>query len=310
MDVRDRLFGMHSLASSCCSRAIKIDYGCSAYELCQRLLEHEISVHSPISDGLDTKLFRPDSDMVRKSRRLHKILRAFRTSKHHALDAQSNPNTLDLATIEWVPNPLGIRFTVEGHVNGGIGYITPCLHDFSPRSRWEFPRAMFTSALDIQAMRDAYLPMIYQAIPLSFANVRIGTNLGEFTPPNPDLVPLKTDSSLHSFISDASQFSKSSGVPNEFVAFFVDPDMIGFCPMGVMTGDLLCEVGGIESSFIVRKTKKGYEVIGRAIVVSMTTIKHQGVLELDLDVESLQRLTCMPQYEHVYDGDGSDDEFQ
>jgi hypothetical protein len=45
-DVRDRIFGLHSLALSCCQKAIPVDYSCSVYSLTYKLLEHQCNHHS------------------------------------------------------------------------------------------------------------------------------------------------------------------------------------------------------------------------------------------------------------------------
>lgn len=46
-DVRDKIYGLHSFAPECCRIAVPVDYACSAYELCRRLIEHEILHHEP-----------------------------------------------------------------------------------------------------------------------------------------------------------------------------------------------------------------------------------------------------------------------
>lgn len=46
-DVRDKIYGLHSFAPECCRQAVPVDYSCSAYELCGRLLVHEILQHTP-----------------------------------------------------------------------------------------------------------------------------------------------------------------------------------------------------------------------------------------------------------------------
>jgi hypothetical protein len=45
VDVRDKIFGLHSFAPACCRRSIPVDYTCSAFTLCRRLLGHGINCH-------------------------------------------------------------------------------------------------------------------------------------------------------------------------------------------------------------------------------------------------------------------------
>ncbi|KAF4624510.1 hypothetical protein G7Y89_g13661 [Cudoniella acicularis] len=45
-DVRDKLFGVHSMSRSCCQRGLTVDYSRSPAELCNLLLQHHIQLHS------------------------------------------------------------------------------------------------------------------------------------------------------------------------------------------------------------------------------------------------------------------------
>ncbi|KAK6604740.1 hypothetical protein H4I96_05322 [Botrytis cinerea] len=48
-DIRDKVFGLHSLAHDCCKREIPVDYGISILEICSRVLNHHFSEHqSPL----------------------------------------------------------------------------------------------------------------------------------------------------------------------------------------------------------------------------------------------------------------------
>jgi hypothetical protein len=51
VDVRDKIFGMHSFAPLCCREANPVDYACSAFTLCRRLLDHEIACHASETGG-------------------------------------------------------------------------------------------------------------------------------------------------------------------------------------------------------------------------------------------------------------------
>jgi hypothetical protein len=55
-DVRDKIFGLHGFAPDCCRDAVPVDYSCSAYQLCERILEHEILGHSPRGGDIYGKL--------------------------------------------------------------------------------------------------------------------------------------------------------------------------------------------------------------------------------------------------------------
>jgi hypothetical protein len=49
-DFRDKIFGLLSFAPACCRIANPVDYTCSAYLLCNRLLEHHHKCHSDEED--------------------------------------------------------------------------------------------------------------------------------------------------------------------------------------------------------------------------------------------------------------------
>lgn len=84
-DVRDKIYGLQSFAPLCCKTAISIDYACSAYELCRRLLVHSIESHS---SEHDEKL------RVRDSLDLHALLVGGAMELSGVL-----PGTFDLGTL-------------------------------------------------------------------------------------------------------------------------------------------------------------------------------------------------------------------
>lgn len=44
-DVRDKLYGLHGFTPDCSQEAVPVDYSCTAYELCRRVVGHEIDKH-------------------------------------------------------------------------------------------------------------------------------------------------------------------------------------------------------------------------------------------------------------------------
>jgi hypothetical protein len=65
VDVRDKIFGLHSFAPSCCRAANPVDYTCSAWVLCNRLLEHHYRYH---------EYFQSEFSIIDKSEVLHRLL--------------------------------------------------------------------------------------------------------------------------------------------------------------------------------------------------------------------------------------------
>lgn len=63
-DIRDKLFGLHSIALSCCRKSVPIDYTRSTYNLCGMILAHHFYHHS--KDG---------ATIVSQSEDLHRRLR-------------------------------------------------------------------------------------------------------------------------------------------------------------------------------------------------------------------------------------------
>lgn len=73
-DNRDKIYGLQGFAPSCCRSAISIDYICSAYELCQRILWHEITAHRMADSITNHAVARAGLWGLGHSIRLHKML--------------------------------------------------------------------------------------------------------------------------------------------------------------------------------------------------------------------------------------------
>lgn len=63
-DIRDKIYGLHSLAPECCREAILVDYSCSAQQLCHRVLEHEVISHQPDGEHFRTRVRRLRTTIV------------------------------------------------------------------------------------------------------------------------------------------------------------------------------------------------------------------------------------------------------
>lgn len=59
-DLRDRVFGLHGIASECCKNAIPVDYSLSVPELSDLLVEHQKTAHELPNDELRIRSFLED----------------------------------------------------------------------------------------------------------------------------------------------------------------------------------------------------------------------------------------------------------
>jgi hypothetical protein len=67
VDRRDRVYGLHGLSPDCCRRNVPIGYFCTAYELVDKLLQHELIYHTMSN-------ITPENSILWNAMSLHKIL--------------------------------------------------------------------------------------------------------------------------------------------------------------------------------------------------------------------------------------------
>lgn len=111
-DVRDKIYGLHSFAPWCCREAIPVDYSCSAYELCARLLKHEVLNHMPRKESF-----------MRISHRLHQMM------VHGAIEQETSRMAFPVgscgAGVSNSPDEIGTQVSVEQL--GTVAWISPPL---------------------------------------------------------------------------------------------------------------------------------------------------------------------------------------
>ncbi|PVH75597.1 hypothetical protein DL98DRAFT_369097, partial [Cadophora sp. DSE1049] len=50
-NVRDKVFGLHSLVRDCCRKAVPVDYSKTPIQLCNDVLQHDFLIHRPTGYG-------------------------------------------------------------------------------------------------------------------------------------------------------------------------------------------------------------------------------------------------------------------
>jgi hypothetical protein len=117
-DARDKVYGLQSLAPQCCQKAIAIDYTCSAFELCRRLLHHEIWQHwgaTSAGKGLlqaSSRLHRLLLQGASNQRSINTIFEAGSLSKtaFEAYSSQSSPilsvEVFEFGSVRWISRSL------------------------------------------------------------------------------------------------------------------------------------------------------------------------------------------------------------
>lgn len=87
-DIRDKIWGMHSLVKPCCREALPIDYVSSPVKLCAKVLHHDFLHHRP-------KVYQ----FVRSAQRLLKILLDDGASAHRWGKRRETLNRMDPSTL-------------------------------------------------------------------------------------------------------------------------------------------------------------------------------------------------------------------
>jgi hypothetical protein len=104
-DSRDKIFGLHRLASTCCSEAVPVDYRKSTREIYQAVLRHYVSMHSP---------FRGTKNEIEMYQRFHEALGI---TPYEILTSPPHDNQELKA----------MNIQITGKLNGRILHVSPFL---------------------------------------------------------------------------------------------------------------------------------------------------------------------------------------
>jgi hypothetical protein len=134
-DVRDKIYGLHSLAPPCCRKAVPIDYDCSAYTLCGRLLEHHLSKHTRSSE----------QDPVKLSHDIHKLIQGGEIRQRGSRNSFSSGEPEQIAASELHGNNSSqnddIKVQASGCIVDTVVFVSPALRHFTPVEAARFQKS-------------------------------------------------------------------------------------------------------------------------------------------------------------------------
>jgi len=131
VDIRDKIYGLHSLAPSCCRKAVPVDYECAAYGICSRLLEHHFNGH----------LWRHEKhSMIALSQTIHQLIigGAMRQKDSQNSFIIDTPDQIKIKKLHDGTMPSRVLLDVTGFISGTVNFITPPLRDLGRGDEAEF----------------------------------------------------------------------------------------------------------------------------------------------------------------------------
>jgi hypothetical protein len=114
-DIRDQIFGLHSLSDACCAAAVPVDYSKPVPDLCVLLLEHHIVKHGAGKDHNYRFLY----DFFRTSTTLQ-----YRLLHHQTLDDELRTAKLTADALSRIPTPFGL----PAFIHATVSWVSPELH--------------------------------------------------------------------------------------------------------------------------------------------------------------------------------------
>ncbi|CZR58878.1 uncharacterized protein PAC_08770 [Phialocephala subalpina] len=303
-DVRDRAYGLYSLVSPCCSGAVPVDYACSNFELCRRILAHELSHHIQPQHQYSISY-----SIIHVSARLHEELHGTTPwrddSVRNDVEQPGLPDT--------IPSRLDMRLRLRGTVVARISDVTPCIQMIAFDETWMLPDTVLANQNRVPAGLDAertlrirravdlvgLLPSVYVS-DVSYGIGNGDTNLSV----HPDIPQLSNNPSRNPLLGYASEYSKTLLSATNSVAFCERSGAIGFCPAGAGVGDFVCRTKG-DALIVVSERADNYMVVGRALLLHKHALMSLPLpprgsndatsFEFDIGLDDLQMLTRMSQ---------------
>jgi hypothetical protein len=286
VDVRDKVFGMHSFAPECCRAAIPVDYQCTAYTLCRRLLDHDIYFHS------DGRRNGGKERIVRRSLDLHGLIVQGAHSQLHSKNPfeVGSPESAELqekTSNLQIPNPL----MVLGHELGQVHFVTaPLATLFIEEEAVLVPRAMIKSFEELKfGCDDAEDPNLTACVTKGLGKIwrskemDILSSLSHHAPlymemvdmndPGPqgdlDITAVHNFQKLVRFCSEFLRASHDLGIKpvyEDCVLYLARAELgwgVGFAPTGTKAGDLVCTFKQTTIIALVRDINGDRTMVGQ-----------------------------------------------
>lgn len=285
-DIRDKVFGLHTLADTCCRDAVLVDYSLPWYKICGTVLHHHMLKHTP----------KDPSYLINISHEFHGKMQM--SDIIPSSEQQSDP------FVDPGSEPKDGKRQIEavGYFRGRISYVSPSLNKISPREEIELP--IFDSSVALQLRYISNLREEYQS---QHPNITAQTDLVWSPQDSSSYAERLRKSSFGDYLVSPfiglwkgfgrrMSFSQEPNINNHFRQVLLDArnalsrtnqercclaleesGLICFVPSDTQAGDLICQFISSDVLAIIRdnsKIKGMYSIIGRAVnfLVSSSTI--------------------------------------
>jgi hypothetical protein len=135
-DQRDKIFGLHSLANSCCKEAVQVNYSLKWQVTLANLVHHQIYIHPSLPKDIESD---PPYSAVKHFRDFYYTTKQFRNEFH------PNKTTTRLEALEIFaqklihePKDFGLTYSM-GYVRGRVCYTSPPLDQLFSKCCPELP---------------------------------------------------------------------------------------------------------------------------------------------------------------------------
>ncbi len=323
LKIQDKIFGMLSFAPECCRLCVPVDYKCSAYTLCRRLLEHDIRFHCSDENPNSSR-----DTLVRRSLNIHGLIVEGALKQPKNSIEVGSPD-LDVELQEGIPSlqtPSPIR--ILGNELGRVAFvIAPLKSLFLGDRSLMVPRAMVKTFRDMQfGWEDSETPTLTTRITRALREIWRSKEMDIISRPrqetalildmvdllSPELQANPAIHMLQTFLKFCSEFLRTSedvGAKPQYqdcLMYLAKAGFeegfcwkVGFAPIGTELGDSVCTFKDTNIIAIVRKIEGYHAMVGQGSTVaspkSRSAPQTGNVLNIQFDISTLQMFSRIHQ---------------
>jgi hypothetical protein len=323
MRIQDKIFGMLSFAPECCRLCVPVDYKCSAYTLCRRLLEHDIRFHCSDENPNCSR-----DTLVRRSLNIH-VLIVEGALKQQKNSIKVGSPDLEVELQEGIPSPQPPSpITILGNELGRVAFVTAPLKSLFLGDRsLMVPRAMVKTFQDMRfGCEDSETPELTTRMTRALRQIwrskemdiisrprkETALNLGMVDLLSPELQANRAIHMLQTFMKFCSEFLRTSedvGANPQYqdcLMYLAKAGFeegfcwkVGFAPIGTELGDSVCTFKDTNIIAIVRKIEGDHAMVGQGSTVaspkSRSAPQTGNVLSIQIDISTLQMFSRIHQ---------------
>jgi hypothetical protein len=323
MRTQDKIFGMLSFAPECCRLCIPVDYKCSAYTLCRRLLEHDIRFHCSDENPNCSR-----DTLVRRSLNIHCLIVEGALKQPKNSIKVGSPD-LEVELQEGIPSPQAPSpITILGNELGRVAFVTAPLKSLFLGDRsLMVPRAMVETFQDMRfGCDDRETPELTTRMTRALRQIwrskemdiisrprqETALNLGMVDLLGPELQAKPAIHMLQTFMQFCSEFLRTSedvGANPQYhdcLMYLAKAGFeegfcwkVGFAPIGTELGDSVCTFKDTNIIAIVRKIEGDHAMVGQGSTLaspkSRSAPQTGNVLSIQIDISTLQMFSRIHQ---------------